>query len=143
MPSARDNIMEIKLKHLEFTQAAINRMAGNSFLLKGWSVTLAAALLALSAKDANPKLIAIAYYPILVFWVLDGYFLSQERLFRALYDKVRNMRDTEIDFSMDTTEFKKGRNSWAASALSTTLLIFYGTVLVVILFMTRYVLRQA
>ncbi len=32
--------MEQKIKHLEFIQAAINRMAGNSFLLKGWTVTL-------------------------------------------------------------------------------------------------------
>jgi hypothetical protein len=36
-----------KEKHLELIQAVISRMAGNSFLLKGWSVTLAAALLAL------------------------------------------------------------------------------------------------
>src|SRR5712692_9978631 len=101
--------MDSKLKHLEFVQSVVSRMAGNSFLLKGWSVTLAAALFALSAKDANPRLIAIAYYPILVFWLLDGYFLSQERLFRALYDKVRKTPESEIDFSMDTGEFAGGR----------------------------------
>ena len=44
-----------KHKHLEFVQAAVNRMAGNLFLLKGWSITLIAALFALAAKDANPK----------------------------------------------------------------------------------------
>src|SRR6266852_3616424 len=97
--------MDMKLKHLEFIQAVIGRMASNSFLLRGWSVTLAAALFALSAKDTNPKLLAIAYYPILIFWILDGYFLSQERLFRALYDKVRKLPESEIDFSMDTREF--------------------------------------
>ncbi len=132
--------MDNKLKHLEFIQGAINRMSGNSFLLKGWSVTLGAALFALAAKDANFKFVAIAYYPILVFWVLDGYFLYQERLFRALYDKVRNTRESEIDFSMNTGEFKKGRNTWAASALSTTLLLFYVTVLVVMLFVARYII---
>ncbi len=133
--------MDTKLKHLEFVQAVINRMAGNSFLLKGWSVTLAAALFALSAKDANPKLVAIAYYPVLAFWLLDGYFLSQERLFRALYDKVRKTLDSEIDFSMDTREFKAGRNTWARSTLSTTLLIFYGTVLIVMLIVARYLVH--
>ncbi len=45
--------MEAKLKHLELSQGVINRMAGNSFLLKGWSVTLVSALFALSAKDSN------------------------------------------------------------------------------------------
>ena len=133
--------MDMKLKHLEFIQAAISRMAGNAFLLKGWSVTLAAALFALSAKDANPKLIAIAYFPILVFWVLDGYFLSQERLFRALFDKVRKTPESDIDFSMDTREFNTGRNTWVRSALSTTPVIFYGTVLFVMLIVARYLVH--
>jgi hypothetical protein len=133
--------MDTKLKHLEFIQTVISRMASNSFLLRGWSVTLAAALFALSAKDTNPKLLAIAYYPILVFWILDGYFLSQERLFRALYDKVRKLPESEIDFSMDTREFYRGRTTWARSALSRTVLIFYGTVLIVMLFVARYLLH--
>ena len=76
---------EDKLKHLEFIQTAINRMSANSFLLKGWSVTLVAALFALAAKDANPKYVIVAYLPVLIFWFIDGYFLFQERLFRALY----------------------------------------------------------
>jgi len=133
--------MDTKLKHLEFIQAVISRMAGNSFLLKGWSVTLAAALFALSAKEANAKLIALAYYPVLVFWVLDGYFLSQERRYRALYDKVRNFAEANIDFSMDTREFSKGRNTWAAAILSKTLLIFYVTVLLAMLLVARYLLH--
>jgi len=133
--------MDNKLKHLELIQGVINRMAANSFLLKGWSVTLAAALFALAAKDANPKLIALAYYPILIFWVLDGFFLSQERRYRALYDKVRALPEANIDFSMDTTEFNKGRNTWASAALSTTLLIFYLAVLIVMLLVAWYLLH--
>ena len=35
--------MESKIAHLEMVQAVITRMAGNSFLIKGWSVTLVAA----------------------------------------------------------------------------------------------------
>jgi len=133
--------MDNKLKHLELIQGVITRMAGNSFLIKGWSVTLAAALFALAAKDANPKLIALAYYPILIFWVLDGFFLSQERRYRALYDKVRSLPEANIDFSMDTTEFNSGRNTWASAALSTTLLIFYLAVLVVMHLVAWYLLH--
>jgi hypothetical protein len=133
--------MDAKLKHLEFVQAVISRMAGNSFLLRSWSVTLAAALFALAAKDTNHKLIAVAYYPILIFWILDGYFLSQERLFRALYDKVRQLPDANIDFSMDTREFYGGRNSWISATLSKTVVIFYGSVLVVMLLVALYLLK--
>jgi hypothetical protein len=42
-------------------------MAGNSFLLKGWSVTLAAALVALAAKDADLRFAVIALFPALMF----------------------------------------------------------------------------
>lgn len=42
-----------KHKHLEFIQASTNRMSGNLFLLKGWSITLIAGLFALAAKDTH------------------------------------------------------------------------------------------
>lgn len=94
--------MENKRKHLEMMQAIIERMAGNLFFLKGWAITLIAALFALAAKDANPKYIVVAYFPVITFWILDGYFLHQERLFRALYDHVRKLDESAIDFSMNT-----------------------------------------
>src|SRR3989344_7983651 len=99
--------MENKQKHIEFIQTVMNRMAGNSFLLKGWAITLVAALFALSAKDTNQSYIFIAYFPVIIFWILDGYFLSQERLFRDLYNYVRKLKEEEIDFSMDISEYKK------------------------------------
>ena len=40
-------------KHLELIQGVINRMAGNSFHLKGWSVVLVSALFALAASNAK------------------------------------------------------------------------------------------
>ena len=36
--------MDKKLKHLELVQSVINRMASNSFMLKGWAVTLVAGI---------------------------------------------------------------------------------------------------
>ena len=46
--------MESKIAHLKMVQAVITRMAGNSFLIKGWSVTLVAALFALAAAAYQP-----------------------------------------------------------------------------------------
>jgi hypothetical protein len=114
-------------------------MASNSFLLKGWSVTLVAALFALAAKDANKKYIVIAYFPVVVFWILDAYFLSQERLFRNLYDGVRAKKEGEIDFVMDTRSFVDDRTGWIASFFSTTLLIFYGSMVLLMIFIMYFV----
>jgi len=126
--------MENKRQHLEMIQGVINRMAGNLFFLKGWAITLIAALFALAAKDANPKYIFVAYFPVLIFWILDGYFLSQKRLFRDLYDDVRKRDEKDIDFSMDTRGYRKNeRNSWLCSMFSPTLLWFYVSLIVVLL----------
>lgn len=120
--------MEKKLKHLEFIQQAINRMASNLFLLKGWTVTLIAAMFALAAKESKDVYFVIAYFPTLTFWLLDGYFLSQERRFRSLYDHVTKLDEGAIDFSMDTQPFKATptRNKWLYALFSPTLLIYYG-----------------
>lgn len=131
---------ENKIKHLEFIQSVINRMSSHSFLLKGWSVTLVAALFALAAKDANTKYILVAYLPVLIFWICDAYFLSQERAFRALYDKVRKQKEEEIDFSMNVRHFCEGENGWSRCCFSMTLFIFYLS-LVGIMLITMYLLN--
>ena len=119
--------MENKHKHLEFIQGVINRMAGNSFALKGWAVTLVAGIFALASKDANPLYFLVAYIPILVFWGLDSYYLLQERLYRSLYNKVRLSDENEIDYSMDTSsdELKSDKNTWISCLGSRTELWFY------------------
>src|SRR5437867_1567500 len=133
--------MENKQKHLEFIQSTVGRMASNLFLLKGWTITLIAALFALAAKDSDRTYFLIAYLPAVMFWTLDGYFLSQERRFRALYDQVRKLEEGDIDFSMDTSAFKKEvRNTWLGAIFSGTLLVYYGTLIVtmiVVMFFIR------
>ena len=115
-----------KHKHLEFIQASINRMSGNLFLLKGWSITLIAGLFALAAKDTNKAYILLAFFPLFVFWTLDGYFLSMERRFRALYEHVRKLDESAIDFSMDTSPYQKDkRNNWLSAIRSRTLVVYY------------------
>ncbi len=120
--------MENKRAHLEMIQAIINRMSVNSFLLKGWSVVLVSALFALAAGDSEALFVYLAYFPAVAFWILDGYFLWQERLFRRLYDRVRTMAEADVDFSMDTSVVRSGDRGWGVVIFSKTLLIFHGTV---------------
>lgn len=124
--------MENKLKHLELIQNVINRMASNSFLVKGWCITLVSAVFVLSGKDVNTMFIAVAFFPLIMFWMLDAYFLRQERLFRKLYDKVRTINETDIDFSMNPAPFTAEVASWLQVAFSQTLLLFYGAVVLAI-----------
>lgn len=118
---------ENKRKHLEMIQGIINRMAGNLFYLRGWTITLVTGLFAFSTSQGSSKgYFWLAYLLLLIFWILDGYFLSQERLFRSLYDDVRQRREDEIDFSMRTDKYKKSWKSRPYGAMfSSTLLWFY------------------
>lgn len=114
---------------MEFIQAVVNRLSHNSFLLKGWGVVLVSALFALSAGDSKPAFIFLAYFPALIFWGLDGYFLLEEKKFRKLYDHVRKLEESEIDFSMDTSIVKNQVESWISVSFSKTLIPFHGALI--------------
>ena len=122
------------IKHLEMAQAVINRLGSNSFLLKGWSMTVIVATMVLIARYdmQNPFLVLAVMLPVLGFWMLDGYFLRQERLFRQVYDEVRQQDDT--DFKMDVMKHvNKPQCSWLSAMFSITLIIFYAVEVMFIL----------
>ena len=107
-------------------------MAANSFLLKGWTVTLVAGLFAIAAGTNRPSMILFAAVPIIMFWSLDAFYLNQERSFRKLYDDVRQRPDDQIDFSLDARRFSRS-NGWLLTALSKTVVGFYGPILLTVL----------
>lgn len=123
--------MEKKLKHLEFIHNTINRMSTNSFFIKGWCVTIVAALFALAEKDIITNFIFISYFVLFVFWFLNGFFLQLERKFRSLYDVVRLKSEEEIDFSMDISIYNSHFNSFFSALSSKSLLLFYFPLLIV------------
>lgn len=133
---------EAVLKHLEMIQGNISRMGRNSFLLKGWSVTLVAAIIALSVRNPNALFVLIALFPALVFWGLDAFYLQQERLFRRLY---QGTVEGKIDpFSMDTTGHEK-HESWSNAICSRSVIPFHVAVvgIVALVFFSLLLLQDA
>lgn len=119
--------MDKKFKHLELIQGVISRMASNSFMLKGWAVTVVSGIFVLASKDTDKLYFLVAYIPVIVFWGLDSYYLLQERLYRALYEKVRQTDEYNIDFSLKATtvEFGSNKNCFCGCLFSTTEVGFY------------------
>lgn len=134
--------MEAKLKHLEFIQNVITRMNSNSFLIKGWAITLVSALFALAAKDADINYVLISYIVIPVFWVLDGFYISRERQYRDLYSHAANKSENDVvDFNMNTSVYNKGDRTWIAGIFSKTLWPFYGVTTIatlIVMFLIEY-----
>lgn len=135
-------------KHLDYLQAIITRHNNNSFMLKGWTITLLSALLALSGAIKEPFISIIALLPIIIFWSLDALYLSNERCFIDLFNSAvkgkytvpnkkaikkkfkitdENSESGEIkEFDMNFIKFKKWEeNSWLNVLISKTILCFY------------------
>ena len=115
------------IKHLEMIQGVINRLGYNSFSVKAWSMAILVAGIAFIAKtELQSQWIILTFLiPIFGFWILDAYFLWQERLFRKVYDDIRKQEKT--DFAMNPIKhIEQPKCKWLDSVFSVTLNIFYG-----------------
>jgi len=119
-------------------------MNTNSFQIKGWSVTLASALLAIFASTKNDYFILTAIFPSVILWSLDAYYLMQERKFRGLYKDVAGISQVPKKikpFAMRPDLYSKGDYSYWSSFFSQTILILYLPIvagLVILFFALRH-----
>ena len=128
----KESLKEYMLKEIELIQDIIKRMAFNSFMIKGWAITLVVVSLLLKGTDKYQ--IWIAFIPLLVFWFLDAYFLWQERMYIKLYEWVISNR-TKTDeylFDMNAYRFKDTVQSRIRIMFSITLGWFYGSIAILI-----------
>jgi len=123
---------EYMLKEIEIIQDVIRRMGSNSFVIKGWAITLVVVTLLL--KGSNHQ-VWIAFVPLLVFWFLDAHFLWHERMYRKLYDWVINnrLKTEEYLFDMNEYRFKDKVPSRVRIMFSITLGWFYGSIAILII----------
>jgi len=125
------------IKHLEFIQNIINRMANNSFLLKGWNVTVSSAILMLIVNDPKPLYMIIALFFSISLWGLDAYYLRQERLFRILYDDVRvratmkKIRKNDV-LGLDVDQYQAKVPGWFRTLWSGSLFWLHGMVVFIV-----------
>jgi hypothetical protein len=111
-------------------------MAFNSFMIKGWAITLV--VVSLLLKGTEKYQVWIAFIPLLVFWFLDAYFLRQERMYRILYDWVINnrLKTEEYLFDMKTRRFENEVQSIPRIMFSITLGWFYGSIAILVIIYT-------
>ena len=131
---------EYMFKEITIIQDIIKRMASNSFMLKGWTLTLVIVTLLLKGTKYQ---VLIAFIPLLVFWVLDAYFLWLERLYRKLYNWVINNRLTSDDFLLDMNinRFKTEVQCIFRIMFSITLGLFYGSITVLLIIYSIILLK--
>ena len=72
-------------EYFKIIQNAINRLASNSFLIKAWTITLIGSISILTFSILNTIIFTVLIGIVIVFWILDSYYLKMERLYRELY----------------------------------------------------------
>lgn len=125
-----------RIKHLEMIQAVVSRLAGYQFLVRGWALTVAGAFLGFAVNNREWSLALASLAPTVTFWFLDVYFLHGERLFRSLFNRVRDPNSNIEPFFMAATsdEFEKGlpedERSWWKAFRRPAVFFFYLGILV-------------
>ena len=131
--------MENKIKYLEMIENVIERMARNSFELKGWAVTLIALVGALASQGSDKRFVVLAFIPAVTFWFLDSFYLQMERKYKILYKNVAVKSDNDkIDFDMDTRKIvlsveESKRVCFCKCLFSRTELWFYFPIIIAII----------
>ena len=72
--------------YLTILQGVINRMATNGASCKTWCITLVSAIVVIIADKGKPNYVWISVVPIILFLVLESYYLALERQFREVYN---------------------------------------------------------
>lgn len=125
---------EDKRKHLDYLQAIITRMNANSFQLKNMAVVILTAMFALFAAAPKVLLLLITGFPLIIFWLLDSYYLQQERKFRAMYKDVAGLTNRfEIKtYEMPLDKYSGNGCSFGESLISKTIFWFYFPLLLIV-----------
>lgn len=120
-----------KRSHLEFIQGVINRLSSNTFLFKGWSITIISAIFTAMIATGNNDLLWLILGIVLMFWAIDAYYLMLERSYRKLYKQVAETSSEKISYEMNVGQFIK-LSAWFEAFRRPVLLLFYGVVLIVV-----------
>lgn len=102
------------IKTIDLLQSCITRMSQNSFMVKGWTITLTGIILALVPETFDVRLLCIiCLILILCFWILDTFYLQKERLFRHKYKLlIKNPERDDLFFDLDISSVSKNNKKF-------------------------------
>ena len=127
-------------KEIDLFQYCIDRMAKNSFMIKGWFVSIYAVILALLPEKVDVMLLCVVLIVVnILFWYLDGVYLRDEKIYRRIYQWVveaRKQNDRELMYQLELNLYKNKigtMDSVGKIMLSKSLFIFYAIPLAVLL----------
>ncbi|EET88939.1 conserved hypothetical protein [Clostridium carboxidivorans P7] len=124
--------------YLTMIENVISRMATNSFIVKGWTITMISAILVLAvSKNLNYKVYIIAIVADISFCFIDCFYLRTEKLYRNMYKSVLGFKNNlkQINFfDLNASEYKDKNTSPINVFLSCSIWPLYLVILASIVF---------
>lgn len=118
--------------YVTMLQGVIARMGGNSASCKTWCVTLIAAIAALGVNAEEHGLVLVGVLPLLIFSLLDAYYMGLERDFRDKYNTFVDLIHQQQRSENELFQLKPPKGWWrrlgitAAAVGSASIMPFYG-----------------
>lgn len=122
-------LVDRKRHHLTTLRAIGRRMLVGSALVRLWAVLVVAALLAVAANPVWIRFEWLALFMAIVFWGIDAHLARQRILFERTRERVRQMADADIEYTLDTSAVDGEAAAWSSMFLSPNLAAFYGTII--------------
>ena len=124
------------IQYLQMIQNAIARMSTSAALFKGFSATIVAGISLITYSKQSVIILLLSFIPIIVFAILDIYYLMLERKMRYLYQLVRT-GEQPCDFDMELTigkpDYEKARIRKRDLVKSPSICIFYPAMIVILI----------
>ncbi len=79
--SEKPELGDERIRHLELIQSVIGRLGNDSFLVKGWAITVAGVFFGFAVAQKEWQLALMSSLTTLAFWRLDAYFLRRSGCF--------------------------------------------------------------
>ena len=139
-----EEMKEGKAEYLQIIQEPISRLSTSSAIFKGFAATIVSGIATLTYCDVNSTILGLSFVPVMLFALLDVYYLKLEKKYRFLFDQVR-LDEHPVDFSMELTKDNKMAKSRVWDCVkSPSIWLFYpamiGILIVVYIFKLKGVL---
>ena len=130
-----------KVEYLQMIQEPISRMSTASAIFKGFAATIVSGIASLTYCEVESIILALSFAPVLLFAMLDIYYLKLEKKYRFLFNQVR--RDEHpVDFSMELTEDNKIAKSRVWDCIkSPSIWLFYPAMIAILIVVYTFKLK--
>lgn len=125
-------------QHRFFVHNTINRLNNNSFQIKAIMITIVGAFIAIYASTSKDIFFVIPCPLIFIFWLLDSYYLQQEKKFRGIYNDIcdlvpKNEKKTKQLFEINPKIYKGGKYNFFRSMFSLSFMLLYLALILLLL----------